>query len=340
MNIKKMLPYLGIGLLIYGVSRLFTKSGEPTFRVSQQSDCSKIFFEFSDSLKLAPHKAQQLKTAKNAIQKKILEYFRVESWAGSGRATKLTPQFFVQGSHNHGTLIRKQNDVCDIDLAVYFTSKPPVTPATIQQHIYNALILHTSIPVTIKRKCVRIKYANLFHIDLPIYYEDRKTGKLYFGTGDQWIESDPKQFNNWVASEISPNEQLVRIIRYFKAWTDNVRRRRALKMPSGIALTVWVQKFYVKNTRDDLSFILTAYQIFKHLDEYLFVDDWTCNMPVPPNDDLIESLKTDQRKNFKKKLEELIAQSEQILGSKDERSAAKKWSKIFGKWFPFVEDFN
>lgn len=337
MNIKEMLPYLGIGLVVYGVSRLVTDSEKPTFKVSGQSDCSEDFEEFSENLYLTLHKLQQLKTAKSAIQKKISEYFRDEAGTLTGRTSKLVPKFFVQGSFNHGTLIRKQDDVCDVDLAVYFVGKPSLTPATIQQHIYNALILHTSIPVTIKHKCVRIKYANLFHIDLPVYYQDQNTGKLFFGSGDQWIESDPKQFNDWISSCVSANEQLIRIIRYFKAWTDNIRSRQSLKMPSGIALTVWVQKFYIKHTRDDLSFILTAHQLFNYLDNYMFVDDWECDMPVAPNDNLIDGLNNDQRRNFKKKLVELMDKVSRILESKNQRYASRHWATVFGRWFPDVD---
>jgi hypothetical protein len=338
MNFKTMLQFLGIGLLIYLLSRLFTKSGEPKFKVSTRSDCSKEFADFAKSLDLKANKKRALAESKGVIQKKILDYFRGIEWGENGNVWKGNPQFFVQGSFQHGTCIRTQNDICDIDLGVYFKGKPPISPATLQKHIYNALLAHTSFPVVVKSKCVRIKYANFFHIDLPIYYYDENTGKYFFGTSDQWVESDPKEFTAWVAARVNPHDQMLRVVRYFKAWADNIGTRKSHKMPSGVALTVWVQEFYVRDARDDLSFIKTAHQIFKHLSEITFFDDWKCVMPVIPFDNLIERLTDNQCENFLASLGEMIKKSEDIFGSENRERATKRWSKLFGKWFPLYVD--
>lgn len=326
MNFKTMLQFLGIGLLIYLLRRLFTSSGEPKSKVSSNSDCSGEFIDFSRNLDLKPNKKQALRESKDVIQKKIRDYFRDIQWGPDRKAWKANPEFFIQGSYKHGTAIRTHHDICDIDLGVYFQGKPPVSPLTLQKHIYNALLAHTSFPVIIKKKCVRIKYAGFFHIDIPIYYFDEKTAKYFLGTGDQWIESNPKEFSTWIDKQVTPNEQMVRVIRYFKAWVDSMRVRKSQKMPSGVALTVWVQKFYVQDGREDLSFIKTAYKIFSHLSAVTFLSDWKCVMPVKPFDNLIEKLSEDQREKFLERLGELIKKSEEILGSEKRERAVKKWS--------------
>jgi hypothetical protein len=333
-----MLQILGISLLIYLLSRLFTKSGEPRFKVSSRSDCSGEFTNFANNLGLTHNKKQALRQSKNVIQKKIREYFSGIQWGQDGNAWKANPEFFIQGSFKHGTSIRTHNDSCDIDLGVYFRGKPPVSPSTLQRHIYNALLAQTSFPVMIKSKCVRVKYAGLFHIDVPIYYYDEKTGTYFLGAGDRWIESDPKGFTAWVADQIGPNEQMVRVIKYFKAWADHTRTRKSQKMPSGVALTVWIHKFYVSDIREDIAFIKTAYKLFSHLKDVTFLNDWICVMPVKPFDSVIEKLTEVQRENFLKRLGELIKSSEGILGSEERPLAVKLWSKVFGKRFPIYVD--
>lgn len=328
-----MWQILGAGFLIWLANRLFSDSGEPTFKISKKSDCSNEFIGLAQNLDLTANKKRALKQAKDVIQQKIVEYFRGFEWKNGETIWKANPTFFIQGSYKHGTSIRTQQDVSDVDVGAYFEGKPPITPFALQQNLYKALAGHTSLPVSIKNKCVRVKYANLFHIDLPIYYRDKKTKKYFLGVKDQWIESDPKAFTEWVATQIKPIEQKLRIVRYFKAWSDNTRRKNSIKMPSGVAFTVWINAFYVKDSREDIAFIKTAYQILKHLTDQ-GVDNWKCEMPVMPFDNLISKLNDDQRSNFLRSLGELIKSSESILALEQREQAVYAWQKVFGKWFP------
>jgi hypothetical protein len=332
MNFKIMLQILGIVFLIWVLSRLFNEAGEPVFKVSKDSDCSHEFIAFSNSLGLKARKRKMLSESKRIIQEKIVTYFKGLYWKVEGGTWSANPTFFIQGSFKHGTSIRTQQDVCDVDLGVYFNEKPPISPAALQKHLYQALFGHTSMPVVVKRKCVRVNYSNLFHIDLPIYYHDKKSNKYFLGVKDEWIESDPKEFTSWIAAKIQPYEQMIRLIQYFKAWTDNTKKRRSQKMPSGVALTVWVQEFYVNDKREDLTFIKTAYQMFKHLSD-VSVDDWKCLMPVKPFDNLVDKLTEEQRGNFLERLGELIKKSESILAAESKDECVRQWAKIFGKWF-------
>lgn len=337
MNFKIMLQILGIGFLIWALSRLFNETGEPVFKVSKDSDCSENFISFGKNLNLKAHKRKVLSESKRIIQEKIVTYFREFYWKVEGGVWRAKPTFFIQGSFKHGTSIRTQQDICDVDLGVYFSGKPPISPAALQKNLYHALLGHTSMPVAIKKKCVRVSYSNFFHIDLPIYYHDKKEGRYFLGVKDEWIESDPKEFTSWVAAKVQPYEQMFRLIQYFKAWADNTRTRKSQKMVSGVALTIWVQRFYVEDKREDLAFIKTAYQIFKHLSG-INADDWKCLMPVKPFDNLIDRLNDDQRKAFLERLGELIKKSENILAAKSKEKSIDEWFKIFGRWFPVSKE--
>jgi hypothetical protein len=215
--------------LIWAIDRLFSESGEPEFKVSKDSDCSEDFISFGKNLSLKARKRKMLTESKRVIQEKIVTYFREFYWKVNDGVWRANPTFFIQGSFKHGTSIRTQQDVCDVDLGVYFNGKPPISPAALQKNLFQALSGHTSMPVAIKKKCVRVSYSNLFHIDLPIYYHDKKVDKYFLGVKDEWIESDPKEFTSWVATTVQPYEQMFRLIQYFKAWADNTRTRKSRK---------------------------------------------------------------------------------------------------------------
>src|SRR5690606_6185140 len=81
------------------------------------------------------------------------------------------------------------------------------------------------------------------------------------------------------------NGQLVRIVRYLKAWCDN----RSKKMPKGIAMTVLACKHIRYNERDDRALRDTLKQIQSDLSVF-----WTCPIPTTPADDLLGNYSGDK----------------------------------------------
>lgn len=306
------------------IAAAFSDSGEPTFKVSAKSDCSNEFIAFTNTLALNETKKRQLSDARRALQRKIKKYF-------AEKTNTTTPLFYIQGSVKHGTVIRKQDDTCDIDVGVYFKGKPSITPASIQSNIVKAIGDHTNEAASKRQKCVRIYYANRFHIDLPIYYMNAQTNTFYLGVGKDWHASDPKQFTAWVKSEIT-GTQKHRLVMYFKAWADTTRQKKQKKMPSGLAFTIWVNKYYEEDKRDDLAFIKTAYALLQYLQK-TDKNVWECNMPVAPNDSVVAKLNDEQRQNFQTALEELVTSAIKIFESESKEQCIETWSYLLGRWF-------
>ncbi len=327
-----MYQVLGAALLIWIANKLFGESTEVLPKISKRSNCSDEFIRFSKNLDLTSNKKRLLRDAKNTIIGKVTSYFEELEWRVGKNVWTAKPTFFIQGSFKHGTAIRTQDDSCDIDLGVYIDGKPPILPRAFKQHLYKALEGHTNIPVSIRNKCVRIQYSNLFHIDLPLYYHDSVAKKTYLASGEDWVESDPKGFSKWFLDRTRSNEQTIRVIKYFKAWANNIKTKRSQRMPSGIALTIWVLTFFEKHNRDDIAFIKTACKILEHLGG-MRVSEWECSMPVRPNDNLIAKLSGDQRNNFIENLRQLITESCNVLDKEDKQIASAHWKRIFGKWF-------
>lgn len=321
-----MLPWIIGGLVVIG-GLIFASSDDEQkdeIKFSDDSDCNEEFLKFSEALTITKTKKQLLIASRNTLQKKIKEHFTMKT-------STTAPTFYIQGSYKQGTLIRKQDDTCDIDVGVYFAKKPSITPSALHNNVVTAIGQHTNEKATIKSKCVRIYYASQFHIDLPVYH---KEGSKYFiAIGDSgWREDDPRLFTNWLKESTNDEPQKIRVIKYFKAWADYVKSTSGKKMPSGLALTLWVLKHFQRDKREDLAFLKTAISLNNYLTN-ASRSAWECTMPTVPGDSVIEKLTEDQRGNFLTALTNLTSQGTTVASSSSKEDALKFWKSNFGRWF-------
>jgi hypothetical protein len=324
-----MLPLIIAGVVVGSVigaiaAALSDDEEQEKSIVSNESDCSDEFLSFNQRLNITYSKKKQLVTAHNVLKRKVKDHFTTKPGIS-------IPSYFIQGSYKHGTIIRKQDDTCDIDVGVYFSKEPVISPYAVHKNIVAAIGPHTNEEATIKNKCVRIYYSNQFHIDLPVYYVDGD--KIFIGTGNNgWKEDNPKVFNKWLKEKCDENPQKIRLIKYFKAWVDKVKSDLKQTMPSGLALTIWISNHFVGDNRDDIAFLKTAITLRDYL-KNTPVSEWQCKMPVVPEDNIIEKLKVEQRENFLAALNSLIEASSKIVALNTKDECLLQWKSLFGKWF-------
>ncbi|MBN2595416.1 MAG: hypothetical protein JXR82_01360 [Marinifilaceae bacterium] len=312
---------VGVGV-IYAVKELFASD---EVHVTNRSDCHSKFLEFNSTISISQEKKSNLISAHNTIRDKLTAYF-------SNFSDVPEIHFFIQGSYKMGTMVENMNRFSDVDLGIYFQGYPHIDIGIIQWHIKEALTGHTSREVEMRRYCVRLNYVRDFHIDLPVYYRDFY-GNIYFGTkGNGWQKSDPKKFISWFKKNIENKPQLVRIIRYLKAWVDHQKQKTNRIYPSGLALTLWVIEYYVEDSRDDVAFVYTCDKILEYLDEY-YHTDWKADMPVAPYDNVLSRLTDSQKENFYKEFKSMVKSSIEAVSSSDNFSAKYTWKQIFGYRF-------
>lgn len=261
-------------------------------------------------------------TSKDNIRSTIKTWFKKNH-------SDYKPEFFIQGSKKLGTLIRTKEDTCDLDDGVYFKREVGVTGTTLQNWIYEAVKNITNAEVIHKAKCIRVIYANDYHIDIPVYYfpENEDHPQLAVKNSDL-EESDPKDFIDWF--RYMKTDQLVRVIKFLKAWGDHLRN----KMPSGLAFTVLAEKKYVEDDRDDISLYETLKAIRSELE-----NDFECIMPTVPYDDLFSDYDQTRQDNFFDKLDSFIEDARKAIEDEDnEYKASKLWKKHLGKRFPEGKD--
>lgn len=290
------------------------------------SNCHNLFQKFNSELNISKSKKKRLMISRDSLRDKIRQYFK-------DNHSEYTPMFGGQGSYYLGTMIRTKDNTCDLDNGVYFFPKPKETGTTLQKWVKDALEKASSEDPQHRKRCVRVNYVADYHIDLPVYYKERGSKDEehpYLAVkNEDWTESDPKEFNDWFKDEKDDKGQLVRIVRYLKAWCDT----RSFKMPSGITMTVLAAYNISYNDRDDKSLCDTLKKIQKAL-----TNKWSCKIPTTPQDDLLENYKGDKDK-FLDALDKFITDADKAIDSKNQLEASKLWIKHLGdKYFPEGED--
>ena len=289
------------------------------------ANCNKLFQDFNKVITPSNEEMQKMKNSRQALEKKIT--------AKLYEKLGVKPSYFTQGSgaRDMKTIIIKEDDTYDADRGVYLPEKPSVNAETVQKYIYDAVKDHTKDGAEHRKKCIRVFFKSAYNIDFPAYYEVEDEDYAYMAVkGSGWIKDDPWHMIGWLAKHKDSNGQLVRIIKYLKAWSSKCN----FKMPSGIAMAVWACKNYSeKKDRDDES----LYETLRSIKAELF---WSvsCDSPVEPYDDLTSKLTQDQKDKFKKELDKFVDDAKEALDEENELKSSKIWRKYLGNRFPLGVD--
>lgn len=284
-----------------------------------------LFQEFNSSLQINSSKKERLIKSRDNLRNKIRKYFLENH-------SKYHPKFFMQGSYKMGTMIRTKDDTCDIDDGVYFDSNPEdVTCTTLQTWVKNAVDGSTD-SISHRKKCITVDYKTDYNIDLPVYlFKKEENHPLLAIKNGDWREDDPKEMVTAFNVEKDDNGQLIKIVRYLKAWSDFKRQ----KMPSGLAMTILAMNNIQTNDRDDIALKFTLIEI-----ERTLKNEFKCVVPATPYDDIFDEYDNTRKNNFLSNLSDFIADAKKAVDEeKNQLKASKLWQNHLGdKHFPYGED--
>jgi hypothetical protein len=280
------------------------------------------FLQFEQAVSLSLGKKKKLISSRQGLQKRVSEYFKAHE-------KYLVPKYYIQGSYKMGTMVMDKEGTYDVDLGVYFLEKPKVEAITLQNTVKKAVAGITQGGVEHREKCIRVIYKGDFDIDVPVYYKTPADKHPFLATKNGWIESDPKELCDWFEKKKDKNGQLVRLVKYFKAWAY----QRSRKMPNGISFTVWVANNYKPNSRDDKAFYETAKAIESNFGGGL--TNTVAMNPATPFDNLLK-LDFNQRTKFKEAFRHMLKDAEEAIKSNSNKKALNMWRQQFGDKFPIM----
>jgi hypothetical protein len=295
------------------------------------ADCSDLFQTFHDRIRLPSSKREYLMQARDAIRDRVRKHFKEEIKCK-------VPKFWIQGSYAMKTVANPLDGEYDIDDGIYLQNldgdkeKWPST-STVHNWVYKAVKGNTDKDPVDKRTCVRVIYSGKYHVDLPIYGENK--GLFYLAEKGEkgWNESNPRGLTEWFKNEVgAKGEQLRRFVRYLKAWADFKGKNNG-EMPSGLLLTVLGAYSYEKHDRDDTCVGGTVRNIYANVSTNFVVYN-----PVDYKEDLANHLTESQKETFKDLLSKLLASAGKALKEETRKKASETWQKEFGDRFPIGDD--
>jgi hypothetical protein len=293
------------------------------------ANCNDLFQEFCEEITITSSKNENLKKGKDAIEKEIKDYF-------SETLEVQQPDFFLQGSYALKTLINPINpqDEYDLDDGVHLNhldddkSEWP-KPEEIGNYIVEAVKDHTEQKPQLKKNCVRVIYANDYHIDLPIYCENRSIIYLACLEKNEWVMSDPKKFKDWFYSRLEKTEQIRSCIKYLKAWKDF----RGCDLKSiHITALVGLNHLEIKD-RDDESLTQTLQKIVTYIKSFRAIYN-----PIDTTENFISDWDNNKINKIIEILEKLHIKALEAINEKDKSVASKKWITVFGTRFPEYDE--
>lgn len=180
----------------------------------------------------------------------------------------------VQGSMAMSTVVQNENGDYDIDVAVVFDKSvlgDKGAQAT-RNLVANALKRKTkqfNAEPEVKTSCVRIKYADGYHIDFAVYrryYDLERERWIYEHAGSEWSERELEGLTEWFESQNDDsNNRLRRIIRLSKMFCKS--RKSWKNMPSGLLQTVLCdEKLQQSYERIDEQFYYTMKEIVNRIE--------------------------------------------------------------------------
>lgn len=249
-----------------------------------------------------------------------------------------------QGSYAMRTMVKAESETSDIDDGVVFDraalkgSRGGDRSANGAKEMVRAAVAASDsfkTPPEVRGNCVRVYYADGFHVDMPVYreYEDNGTIVKELASTGSWKASAPEDITEWFKGQVhakSPDEtngrQMRRMVRLLKAWTKS---RASWSMPTGFILTVLVDEVYYLNTawldRDDLA-LLT---VMRYIRSRLQINERVYR-PVNPREEITRDTTLGRIRKLRDELEFAIDELSKIERSDcDELMALKALKDVF-----------
>lgn len=205
-------------------------------------DCSTDILNYhADEVTLSPRTRETLRDNRNANRDRLKR--GLES-----NGDPKPDEFVIQGSYAMKTMTQHKKNDYDIDDGAAFAANKlktrqgvSFTPQQAKEMVRDALIEGGGLgeKPTVKKNCVRVKYAAGHHVDIPVYRVTDDEKEL---AGETWRSSNPTEITDWfrttekrthAESEVEP--QLRRMVRLVKRYSRGSLRGDS---PSGLILTV------------------------------------------------------------------------------------------------------
>ena len=235
----------------------------------------------------------------------------------------------IQGSAQMFTVIQNEEKNYDIDVAIVFDEENigDIPAITIRRIVRDALANNTrqfNAQPEVKTSCVRLHYAEGYHIDFAIFKRSKNVFNdyVYKHAGASWTTRDIKGVENWFDNENKKTSGLLRkIVRLSKQMCSS-----KANMPSGLIQTALCAECLSYNDRLDIAF----YETIKNIKNRLTYNT-NVFIPVDGNRSLTErKVDIERVENYRNLLSKIIFKLEKLEDYNCTRiDAISAWNLVF-----------
>lgn len=257
---------------------------------------------------------------------------------------------FIQGSYKMKVGICAVEGLqYDIDVGLRFSfDESEYEPTTVRAWVFEAVDGHTE-EVTEKPSCIRVAYADGYHVDLVAYawWDDERDQEQYrlAHESNDWKAADPPGLVQHVRDARKPfadtsdaatqTDQFRRVARYLKRWNDLAMPFESKEKPSGIALVLLLEehlktpKTAWDGTSDDRAALEQVAEAAENT-----VGRISITKPTPEYEDLFGSVSEKGMTELKERFGELRRALVDAKNASDVHAACKRLKQVLGEDFP------
>lgn len=219
------------------------------------ANIQKQFEQFHDTIRMDYSRSAKLREKRDIILKRIKKHLAENGRPGFRR--------LLQGSYKMKTGVIPIEDLeYDIDVGLRFMfSEDDYSAAEVRKWVFEAVDGHTE-SVEEKGPCVRVTYADGYHVDLVIYavWNDGAGTAQYrlAHKEDNWLPANPPALIDFVKSARKPyrntkdsctqTDQFRRSVRALRRWDDKALPMVSEDKPTGLAFVLLSEKHLAPRT--------------------------------------------------------------------------------------------
>ena len=246
-----------------------------------------------------------------------------------------------QGSYAHRTIINPvgEYDEFDADVLLELEENTDWSAKDYVEELYKAFRASGTYRDMVSRhaRCVKVDYANEFHIDVVPYLE--RHGDHYITNRDDDIFelTNPEGFNEWLDEQNRiASGRLIKVVRLFKYLRDHKNTFSIKSVILNILLGGRVNSALLLNDAKYYADVPTAFvHLVADLNEYLQANPQMPNLTDPscPTQNFNHRWNQEQYANFRKKVKYYSDKANEAFNEEDRDQSIRKWREIFGDDF-------
>lgn len=261
--------------------------------------------------------------------------------SGSDEVARRFVQTIPQGSYAHRTIINPvdDNDEFDADVLLELTEEPDWAPSDYIEELYKVFRSSSRYRGMVSRhaRCVKVDYANEFHIDVVPYVERHSEHYIANRDTDEFELTNPEGFNAWLDQQNqTTGGKLIKVVRLLKYLRDYKNTFSVKSVILNILVGGRVNSALLLGDPDHYKDLPTAFKnLLADLSAYLQANPSMPMLTDPscPSENFNHRCDQDQYTNLRKWIKYYSDKATAAFEETDRETCLKLWREIFGDDF-------